>query len=132
MILDLNQMFSYLQPLDNQYYVEACNHHELYINLLQRVARWHAYTNIKEKKVYGEVRSEEEKSSLIEDEQDESLARWFEKQRELVSRDDGEDGNDAFETSESIKSQSYLHRLLYFLFHLLNFKNRTLQTHLYP
>jgi hypothetical protein len=59
-ILDLNHMFSYLQPLDNQYYVEACNHHELYIGILQRVARWHAYTKIKDMKVYGELTPEED------------------------------------------------------------------------
>lgn len=101
-ILDLNQMFSYLQPLDNQYYVEACNHHELYIGILQRVARWHAYTKIKDMKVYGEVTSEEEKSSLIVDESQEKLSQWFEKQRELVYRDD--DDGSTEEDSESIKS----------------------------
>lgn len=101
-ILDLNQMFSYLQPLDNHYYVEACNHHELYIGILQRVARWHAYTKIKDMKVYGEVTSEEEKSSLIVDESQEKLSQWFEKQRELVYRDD--DDGSTEEDSESIKS----------------------------
>ena len=101
-ILDLNQMFSYLQPLDNQYYVEACNHHELYIGILQRVARWHAYTKIKDMKVYGELTSEEEKSSLIVDESQEKLSQWFEKQRELVYRDD--DDGSTEEDSESIKS----------------------------
>lgn len=101
-ILDLNQMFSYLQPLDNQYYVEACNHHELYIGILQRVARWHAYTKIKDMKVYGELTPEEEKSSLIVDESQEKLSQWFEKQRELVYRDD--DDGQKEEDSESIKS----------------------------
>jgi hypothetical protein len=101
-ILDLNHMFSYLQPLDNQYYVEACNHHELYIGILQRVARWHAYTKIKDMKVYGELTPEEEKSSLIVDESQENLSQWFEKQRELVCRDD--DDGQKEEDSESIKS----------------------------
>jgi len=91
-ILDMNQMFSYLQPMDNQYYVEACNHHEFYIKVLQRLAKWHGYTKIKEMKVYGEVRPEEEKSSLIEDAGEDDLARWFEKQRELVDRSGSEEG----------------------------------------
>lgn len=67
LMLDMNAMFSYLQPLDNQYYVEACNHHEWYIQTLQRLARWHGYTKIKQMKVYGEINGEEEKSSLIEE-----------------------------------------------------------------
>lgn len=117
-------MFSYLQPLDNMYYVEACNHHEFYIQVIQRLSRWHAYLKIKEAKVYGEVRSEEERSSLIVEELEDGVAEWFEKQKELVDGGKSESGQEEVETSESIKSQAYLNRFLNFLFYLLNFKNR--------
>ena len=33
-ILDMNQLFNYLQPADNPYYQEACLHHELYNSML--------------------------------------------------------------------------------------------------
>lgn len=46
MMLDMNSLFSYIQAVENQYYVEACNHYEVYINLLQRFARYHGYTKL--------------------------------------------------------------------------------------
>lgn len=103
MLLDINPMFSYLQPLDNQYYVEACNHHEWYIQILQKLARWHGYTKLLELKIYGEIRPEEEKSSLIVEEGEEAVAKFFEKQRELVDRNDEEEGKNTV-VSETIKS----------------------------
>lgn len=58
--LDLNLLFSYIQPTDNPYYVEACNHHEFYITLMQRFARYHAL-----EKLDKELKERAEKESSL-------------------------------------------------------------------
>ena len=46
---------------------------------MQRLAKWHAFTKIKEMKVYGDIIKAEERSSLLTDEREEDLSKWYEK-----------------------------------------------------
>jgi hypothetical protein len=48
MMLDLNQIFSFGMQVENQYYLEACNHAEFYISYLERFARHHALEKLQE------------------------------------------------------------------------------------
>lgn len=109
MILDMNQIFGYHQPTESPYYVEACQHSELYIKLLQRFARWHAHGKLE--RVY-------ETSSLIGEDHETFLST----QKELVGEEE-----ERQEVGETVKSQRYMNSFLNFLCNLLSYKNRALQ-----
>ena len=65
MMLDLNQVFSYVQTSENPYYGEAANHHEFYIQLLQSFARYHTLKKLQA--VYFGAQSQVETSSIMID-----------------------------------------------------------------
>jgi hypothetical protein len=63
-VLDLNTNFSYIPSVDNMYYAEACNYSELFINLLQRFAKYHSYQKLKD--VYSEHGSSDVDMEIVQ------------------------------------------------------------------
>ncbi|CDW84627.1 ubiquitin hect domain family protein [Stylonychia lemnae] len=120
-ILDLNSLFNYDEPTDNQYYQEACNHHEYYISTLQSLACYHSYFKL----------LEIEQSQMIDNAH---LTKQISQMKLLVGDDylnmDQQSLNSIF--TETIKSQRFMSNLINLLLNLMNIKNRPLQNQLYP